>query len=482
MKILGLTINELHQKFLNNELKVSEYIKAVYAELKKDFAANFLVTLYDEPDFEKFDDYFDPNNKLSAIPYLIKDNFWTKDIRTTAGSKILKNFYPTADATVVEKLNEHHAIPLGKATLDELGMGGTGLYGFNGEVRNPFDNTRIAGGSSSGSAYAVAKGYVPFATGTDTGDSIRKPASFVGVVGFKPTYGSLSRYGVIPYAPSLDHVGFFTNDVSGMATVCDATFGYDAKDFTSIDNVTAFEKNLGQFEAKQKFGYIKAVQKYVPEDIAAAYEKLYEQIRADGHEVVEVDFDKKLLDALPAVYMMISFSEAVSTHSNLDGINFGERVEGVDYIDTMKKSRAHGFEVNTKKRFVIGSFQLRKENQELLLAKSKKVRTLIIEALEKVYEQIDVLILPPALEPAPKVADVLGVEVEDRVDDEKVFLQDLLILANFNGMPSITIPFIKKDGLPIGINLNTKPKTDLLTLQAAKYLEDLIKKGVDSNE
>ncbi|ARU92232.1 aspartyl/glutamyl-tRNA amidotransferase subunit A [Spiroplasma clarkii] len=311
------------------------------------------MTICEEPDYSKLEQYFDKDNILSGIPYLAKDNFWTMDLRTTAGSKILSNFQPTEDSTVIKKLRDKSTVLLGKTTLDELGMGGTGLFGFNGKVANPFDTTRIAGGSSSGSAYAVAKGYVPFATGSDTGDSIRKPASFVGVVGFKPTYGSLSRYGVIPYAPSLDHLGYFTRNVEDMALVCDATYGFDKKDFTSIANPADFASHLNDLHKNAKFGYIKDVQKYIDGKLAKAYEKLYQKIKADGHEVIEIDFSKKLLDALPAVYMMISFSEAVSTHSNLDGINFGERVEGKDYIETIKKSRASGFGMNVKKDLLL---------------------------------------------------------------------------------------------------------------------------------
>lgn len=478
MDIQNLSIVELHNKLKNKEISVSQLIDQTYKNLAANLDSNFLITLFDNPANKKLDELFDEKNLLSGIPYVTKDNFWAKDKLTTAGSKILSNFYPTDDATITKKLYQAKTVLLGKTAMDELGMGGTGLFSFNGIVRSPFDEERIAGGSSSGSAYAVAKGLVSFATGTDTGDSIRKPASFNGIVGFKPTYGSLSRYGVIPYAPSLDHVGFFTKTVEDMAVVCDATFGYDKKDFTSIDNPHKFYENINNINSKIKFGYIKNIHKYIKGNLKKEYENIFQKIKAEGFEIKELDFKKELLDAIPAVYMMISFSEAVSTHSNLDGINFGLRVEneGDNYIDIIKKTRASGFGRNVKKRFVIGSYQLRKENQELILTKSKKVRTLIIEELNKLYEQVDVLILPPTLDVVPKISDVMGTDIEDRIEDDEVFLQDLLILANFNGMPSITIPFIKENNLPIGINLCAKPKMDLLALQAAKYLENLINK------
>ncbi|AHI52471.1 amidase family protein [Spiroplasma culicicola] len=484
MDIKNLSIIELHEKLKNKEFSVSELVNQTYKNLQAEMDSNFLVSLV-EPE-KDLDKKFDESNFLSGIPFVTKDNISVKNTLTTAGSKILSNYIAPFDATVSQKLKEANSIVLGKATLDELGMGGTGLFGFNGEVRNPKDHSRIVGGSSSGSAYAVATGLVPFATGTDTGDSIRKPASFNGIVGYKPTYGSISRYGVIPYAPSLDHVGFFTRNVTDAAILADATFKYDKKDFTSIDNTNEYFKNLNNPNQKIKFGFIKQVEEHMSGKLHDDYQTICDKIREDGHELINLDFNKQLLDAIPAIYMMISFAEGVSTHANLDGINFGLRAPGKDYADIMKKSRAQGFGKTVKRRFVIGSYQLKSSNQEKLLAKSKKVRRLIIEELARMYEQVDILILPPALEVAPLVEQVMGTDIEERKDNGSVFLEDVLILANMNGMPSITIPFVNYDNLPIGINLNAKPKNDLLLLQASKYMEDLIKKvvvkGGDFNE
>ncbi|QGS51571.1 amidase family protein [Spiroplasma tabanidicola] len=485
MNFKNLTIVDIHNKIKNKELKVKDLVDSVYENLKAEFKSNFLVTLIENKNSEKeLQELFDENKLLSAIPYVTKDNISTKNILTTAGSNILSNYFPPYDATITEHLKNEHTILLGKASLDELGMGGTGLFGFNGEVRHPKDSERIAGGSSSGSAYAVAAGLVPFATGTDTGDSIRKPASYCGIVGFKPTYGSISRYGVIPYAPSLDHLGFFTNSVDDAAILSDATFKHDPKDFTSINNENEFYKNINNLDKKTKFGFLKSVLKYFKEDLKKDYLNLFEKIKAEGFEVIEIDFDEKLLATIPAVYMMISFSEGVSTHANLDGINFGKREEGKDYKDIMKKTRTKNFGNTVKRRFTIGSFQLKKENQEDLLLRSKKIRRLIIEELTKVFNQIDILFLPPSLDVAPTVKNILGTDVEERGDHDGIWVDDILELANFNGMPSITIPFIEKNNLPIGININAKPKNDLQVLQAAKFLENLIKnsKRGDSHE
>ncbi|AOG60076.1 aspartyl/glutamyl-tRNA amidotransferase subunit A [Spiroplasma helicoides] len=480
METKYLSISEIHNKLKNKELSVKELINDVHKNLESHLSSNFLVTLLENDfDGDELQKMFDEQNLLSAIPFVTKDNFSTKGILTTAGTKILENYYPPIDATITKKLKDKNTILLGKSSLDELGMGGTGLFGFNGEVHHPFDKDRIAGGSSSGSAYAVAAGLVPFATGSDTGDSIRKPASFNGIVGFKPTYGSISRYGVIPYAPSLDHLGYFTRSVEDVAILCDATYGYDEKDFTSIDNTNEYYKNFSKSPKQIKFGFIKQVEKYMKTDLKDSYEKLFEKIKKDGHTIEYIDFNEQLLESIPAVYMMISFSEAVSTHADLDGINFGLRAEGSDYIEIMKKSRTKYFGPNVKKRFTIGSLQLKKENQEELLNRSKKVRTLIIQEIKKLYEKIDILILPPSFSVAPLIKDVLGTDIEDRDDNQGVWIEDILILGNMSGMPSITLPFIKENNLPIGINLNAKPKADLELLQASNYLEQLLSKVIN---
>ncbi|WP_339021102.1 amidase family protein [Spiroplasma endosymbiont of Atherix ibis] len=480
MNFKKVTLKNIHNKLINKEITIIDLVNDVLKASEKEMKSNFLITLCKEEALEKAKELqknIDKENILYGIPFIHKDNISTKGVLTTAGSKILSNYIPSFNATIAEKFQESNSIMIGKAALDELSMGGTGLFSFNGEVRNPYDNNRIVGGSSSGSAYAVAKGIVPFATGGDTGDSIRKPASLNGVVGFKPTYGSISRYGAIPYAPSLDHLGFFTNNVEDLSYLCEATYEKDEKDFTSIDNKNEFVKNINNLDEKVKFGYIKHVDKYLEGQLKKDYQKLYEILKQNGHEVIELDFDKKLLEAIPATYMMISFAEGVSTHSNLDGIKFGLRAKGKDYKEIIKNSRTQGFGDTVKRRFIIGSYQLKSENQEILLSKSKKVRRLIVEALEKLYSQVDILIVPPTLKPAPIVNNVYGVDVEQKEDNEGSFVEYILILANFNGMPSITIPFVTQDNMPIGINLNAKPKNDLKVLQAAKFLEDIILKN-----
>ncbi|KAF5295781.1 hypothetical protein FQA39_LY12954 [Lamprigera yunnana] len=402
------SIQQLHQALENKTITVKELVQHSINLAKADFDSNFLVSLNDKQALQVANDFkFDSSKPLSGIPFILKDN-------------ILENFNSPFDATIAKQLKEAGAILVGKSTLDELAMGGTGLFGFN------------------GSAYAVATGVVPFSIGTDTGDSIRKPASYAGIVGFKPTYGSISRFGVIPYAPKI------------------------------------IDKKL----SSQTFGYIKEVHKYLPKDLSNKYQEFYKQLELEGHKVKEISFRQDLLEAISHLYMMISFSEAVSTEANLDGINFGSRISGADYEEVMKNTRTKNFGEIVKKRFIIGSYQLKRENQVELLDKAKKVRRLINNEMIKLFADVDVLILPPSPDIAPKVEDVLGKSREDVIDNEGSFVNDILIISNFYGNPSITLPFVTKDGLPIGINLNTNLRQDDKLLTIASQVEHIISEMV----
>ncbi|AVP49442.1 amidase family protein [Williamsoniiplasma luminosum] len=474
MNYKNLSIRELHELLRTKKITALDLTKQVIEEMQKDDQPNFLITLPTDDMLryaQHLDQNFDPNNLLYGIPYVAKDNFSTKNIRTTAGSKILSNYIPNFNATIVELLNQNQAMMAGKVTLDELGMGGTGLHSAYGEISNPYDQKRQIGGSSSGSVYAVAKGLVPFALGTDTGDSIRKPASYVGIVGFKPTYGAISRYGVIPYAPSLDHAGFFTRNVDDMALIADVTFKKDDKDFTSFETRDQnFLKDINDLKPTTKFAYLKEVQDHLPEKIKRKYEQLFNKLKAKGYQVNEVGFDIDLLNTINPVYMMISYPEAISSHANLSGMGFGMRAEGENYAQIMINSRSKYLGEIVKRRFVIGSLNLKQENQDLYFLKAKRVRRLIANALNEILASDDILILPPSFQPAPLIETAL--EDDEKADSD--FLHDILVMGNFAGIPSITIPFTTEEAMPIGINLNAGVYQDKKLLQAAKVLEDII--------
>ncbi|AVN64906.1 Asp-tRNA(Asn)/Glu-tRNA(Gln) amidotransferase GatCAB subunit A [Mesoplasma florum] len=473
MNYKNLSILELHNKIINKEISILELTNAVISEANKVKSSNAINKMNEENAIafsKEMEKVSNVNSLLYGIPYFAKDNFATKGLETTSSSNILKGYIPPFNATSISKLEDKGAVLIGKAALDELGMGGVGLYSCNGIITNPADSNRIVGGSSSGSAYLVAKGIVPFATGSDTGDSIRKPASFNNIVGFKPSYGAISRYGLLPYSPSLDTVGFFTRNVEDMAVVCDATFGYDVKDATSHENKSIdMLNNISNINKSVKFGYIKKVIDDLNEKVKNSYYQLFETLKSKGYEVVEVQFNQELLDSLSAIYKMISFSESVSTNANLDGIKFGQRAAGSDYVEIITNSRTEGFGNEVKQRFLVGALNLNKENQTIYLNKAKQVRRLIVEELNRVFNKTDILIIPPTDNVAPLIE-----ERKVNVSPEKEYLSDILTLANFNGSPSITIPFVKEGKLGIGININAKPKEDLLCLQAAKLLEDII--------
>ncbi|WP_338972555.1 amidase family protein [Spiroplasma endosymbiont of Panorpa germanica] len=477
MKYENLSIVELNQLITSKKITITELTKAVLKNIDVNLKENFMATTCAKEALQQaqlLDKNLVKDNLLYGIPYVMKDNFATKGIKTTSSSKILSEFVPTYNSSLYQNLLDSQTLLIGKSALDELGMGGTGLYACTGAITNPRNSKHQVGGSSSGSAWAVAKGVVPFATGTDTGDSIRKPASYNGIVGYKPTYGAVSRFGLFPYAPSLDHAGFFTRNVKDLAILADASFKKDSKDLTSIEIIEKnFFKNIDKFDKKLKFGYLKEVHDFLPAELKKEYEIFYDKLKKQNIQVKEISFNKELLEAIPPVYMMISFSEAVSQNSNLNGINFTNRIPGSDFLEIMTNTRTQLFGKIVKRRFIIGSYQLKRENQEILLEKAKKVRRLIANRLTEIYNDIDILVLPPAIEPAPLINTKKIVDLEEN-EEQLEFINDILIMANFNGMPSVTLPFTNKNKMPIGINLNAAPKKDLQLLQTAQFVEDII--------
>lgn len=472
------SIKELHHLLLTKKITPSEIIKNSFINLSKNNILNATVTELKKEAIilaAKLDHLVVPeNNYLFSLPYFAKDNFATKGIKTTASSKILANFIPNYESTVTNILKKNNSILLGKSALDELGMGGHGLYALTGNVLNPWDLTRITGGSSSGSAALVAAGVVPFALGTDTGDSVRKPAGYCGIVGFKPTYGLISRYGVFPYAPSLDTVGYFTRTVEDSAIIFDYLAQEDHCDATSLKKTEQdyFKKLSTKNIKNKKFAYLKNAHLILSEEIRSNFDYLYDKLTTQGISVTAIDFPEYLLKALMPVYMIISFAEAVSSHSMLNGINFGTRINGNTYQEIMINSRTNGFGNIVKRRYVIGSYALTKENQTLLFLKAKRVRRLIVNALTTIFVKYDILLLPAASTIAPKISTVKDkilteTEIENYVDD-------LLVLGNLMGNPSLTVPIAFVDNMPIGINVNAPPFADQNVFNASLLIEKII--------
>lgn len=426
---------------------------------------NAAITIVEEPEEN-------PNQgPLAGVPIVLKDNISTKGIRTTASSKILDNYVPVYDATITRKLKEAGGVIVAKASMDELGMGGTNRNALIGPAHNPWNPAHITGGSSGGSAALIAAGTTPLAIGTDTGDSIRKPAAYCGVIGVKPTYGRISRYGIIPYASSLDTVGYFTTNIRDAAEALEITAGRDDHDMTSsFLPVEAYARNLNPDLKGQKIGVFKTVLDRVSDPVIhQAFDNLVEQIKRAGAQVVDVEMDTKLMELIAPIYKTIANAEATANHSNLDGIRFGERKPGGSVEEVMTNSRTAGFSSYVRARFVIGSYSLFEENQDRLFRKAQKIRRLIVKAYAKLFETVDVVLAPAAVTTAPLIEQSSDVRFgADRFEEEH------LQLANFSGYPSLTMPLGLEDDLPFGINLTARAFEEQELFNVAAGIEELI--------
>jgi aspartyl-tRNA(Asn)/glutamyl-tRNA(Gln) amidotransferase subunit A len=414
----------------------------------------------------------DPQAPFYGIPIALKDLVNMKDTRTTGSSKILDNYISPYDATITRKLREAGAIIIGKASCDTFGMGGTNKTAATGPVHNPYDLSRMSGGSSGGSAALVAAGVVPMAIGTDTGDSIRKPAAFTGIVGLKPTYGRISRYGVIPYASSLDHVGCFTRNVTDAAITLKVLAGRDDLDMTSSDLPVEDYPSLLSGDVKGKrIGVLSNVIDAISNPIVKAqFDALCAQLTHHGAIITRVSLNDALMKALLPTYYIIANAEATANHANLDSLRFGVQVGGANNEETMRLSRTAGFGPLLRKRFVIGSYALFVENQEKLFRKAQKVRRLVVENLSDALCHIDVLMAPasggvaPLLEGGPKTDELSG---------EYLIAENYMVLGNFSGYPSITLPMGFEQGLPLGVNLTAKAFDEVQLLDIAYGIETL---------
>ena len=463
-------IVELHEELISKKTTSKELVKE---SLKKAHECqdktNSFVTIIDDAKDEKVTD-----DLLSGIPCGVKDIFSTKDVLSTGSSNTLKDYVPFFDATCVKNLKSHGAVMIGKTVLDELGMGGTGTTGHTGVVKNPWDLTRQTAGSSAGSAASVAYGVYPYALGSDTGDSIRKPAAYCGIVGYKPTYGLISRYGMFQFASSLDTVGVLTRSVEDAAIVVDAMKGIDEKDMTTFDSSDInLYKSLEKVDKKKLF-YIKEVcdiENYKnPSDELKEHLRIFKdtikRCKDLGFSVEGLSMDETLLNALPSVYVIISCAEATSNMSNLTGIIFGPRGEGNNPEEMIKNHRTLGFSPLIKRRFVIGSYVLQRENQDKYFLNAKRVRRLITDKMNELFESYDAMIAPVGT----GVAKYLDNDKNALSKDTNV-LEELLQIGNFGGYPSITIPDGFIDKLPVGLNITGKVKDDINVLNIAYTIE-----------
>ena len=472
--MLELGIKDIHEALKNGDVTseelVRESIKKAH-ELQEKCSA--FVTILDDAKSIQVND-----NLLSGIPYSAKDMYSTKDILTTGSSNTLKDYVPVFNSTVIEKLNNANAVLTSKSACDEFGMGGTGTTCHTGIVRNPWALDRMCAGSSSGSAAAVSAGVYPYALGTDTGDSIRKPAAYCGIVGYKPTYGMISRYGVFPFASSLDHCGVLTRSVEDAAIVVDQIKGQDGKDLTCWDssNINLLKSLNGNIKDK-KLCYVKEICDINNYPNASEELKMHlknfmdkiEMLKNAGVLIEEVSVNRNILDAVASTYVIISCAEATSNMSNLTGIIFGPRGNGNNYIDMIKDHRTNGFSSLIKRRFIIGSYVLQKENQERYFKNAQRVRRLVVDEWKKLFEKYDAVILPVGSGVAKKFD-----EDKDVLSKETNLLEEHLQIGNFGGFPSITIPDGFINDLPVALNITGNCYDDENVLNIAYGIESMM--------
>ena len=471
-KTIEELLNLLNENKTTSEELVKESLKKAHSYQDK---YNSFVTIDDNATSVS------NNGLLKGIPCAIKDNISTKGILTTGSSNILKNYVPFFDATAVEKLKSNGAVSIGKTVLDELAMGGSGTTGHTGAVKNPWNVNRLIGGSSAGSAAVVSSGIVPFSLGSDTGDSIRKPAAYGGIVGYKPTYGLVSRFGLFPFACSLDHVGCFTRSVKDAALVIDAIKGKDEKDMTSIDSssVHLYESITSDIRGKKLFYIKEMLDKDTYKDCYDAeldqifnnFNELIEIYKKLGATVTPVSIDIKLLEAIFPTYFAISCAEATSNNSNLTGIIFGPKGEGYSIEEIMFDARSKGFSELIKRRFVLGSYILQKENQEKLFLNAQRVRRLIVDKMNELFNEYDALILPAQGSVAP-LFEGNDEQVNNKLSSRYLLLENHMAIGNFGGFPSITIPCGFVNDMPIGLSITSGVRKDATCLNIAYALEN----------
>lgn len=470
MNVLNSSLLQLHEMLVNKEITSEQLVKAYIERIEAtDETMRSFLTLNKEQALEqarKIDEEgIKEEEYLKGIPVGIKDNIVTKDLRTTAASKMLENFVPIYDATVVEKLYQAGMIPVGKLNMDEFAMGASTETSHFQQTVNAWDHTKVPGGSSGGSAAAVAARQIPCALGSDTGGSVRQPSSFNGVVGMKPTYGRVSRYGLIAFASSLDQIGAITKTVEDNALLLNAICGPDEKDYTSARvEVPDFTAKIGQNIAGMKIGVPKEfMSDAVSTEVKEKVQEAMKQFEALGATVEEVSLPYAPYGI--SVYYVQACAEAASNLSRFDGIRYGYRAENVENLeDVYVKSRSEGFGDEVKRRIMIGTYSLSAGNFDAHYKKASQVRTLICEDFAKVLKEYDVILAPTS----PTPAFTIG-EVQDPV---AMYTSDLLTIpVNLAGLPSMSIPCGFVDGLPVGMQIIGRPFDEATIYQVASAFE-----------
>nr|WP_319214726.1 Asp-tRNA(Asn)/Glu-tRNA(Gln) amidotransferase subunit GatA [uncultured Trichococcus sp.] len=472
MSIFNETLTSLHEGLVNKEFSSVELTQAAFKRIAEtDGKVEAFLALNEEGALKQAqaadEKGYADGNVLNGIPLGIKDNIVTEGVTTTAASRMLGDFMPIYDATVVTKLKEAGAVNVGKLNMDEFAMGGSTENSYYKKTKNAWDLTKVPGGSSGGSAAAVASGEVVASLGSDTGGSIRQPAAFNGIVGMKPTYGRVSRYGLIAFASSLDQIGPMTRNVTDNALLLEAISGYDKRDSTSLNmEVPKFSANLNGKVAGMKIALPKEYfQEGVSAEIQAAVRKAAAQFEEMGATVEEVSMPT-LAYGIPAYYIIAS-SEASSNLQRFDGVRYGYRAENVNSLEELYiKSRSEGFGMEVKRRIMLGSFSLSAGFYDAYFKKAGQVRTLIKRDFANIFAGYDLILGPTTTTTAFGIG-------EKNDDPLAMYMDDLLtVTINLAGVPAISVPGgFSADGMPIGIQLIGNYFEEAKIYQAAFALE-----------
>ena len=470
--LIDLTLSDLVNKVKSKEISSKEITSAYIDRSKQSKKLNtYVEETFDSAlkNSEKFDTNPDFKKKLPGIPLAVKDLFCTKNVKTTASSKILENFVPSYESTVTENLWNEGAILIGKLNCDEFAMGSSNETSHFGNVISPIDDNLVPGGSSGGSASALAAKLTPATIGTDTGGSIRQPASFTGTVGLKPTYGCCSRYGIVAFASSLDQAGPMTKDVKDCALMLEVISSFDPKDSTSINfKRPNYSTNLNKNIKGKKIGIPK---EYRVDGMSPEIEKLWEKgknyLKDCGAEVIDISLPHTNY-ALPTYYI-VAPAEASSNLARYDGVKYGFREEGKNLIEMYEKTRSQGFGDEVKRRIMIGTYVLSSGYYDAYYLKAQKVRKLIKNDFDDVFNKVDAILTPSTPSSAFKIGD-------KKNDPVSMYLNDIFTVpVNLAGLPGISIPAgLDKNNYPLGLQIIGKPFDEQGILNIAYSMEEKI--------
>ena len=470
-KYIDLSIKEIHELLKKGEIKPIDLVMEVFERIENS-DLNVFITLDKEGAIKKAQELGNvevPSDVLFAIPIAIKDNIMVKGIKCTCASKILENFEAIYDAGVIDLVKKHNMIIIGKTNMDEFAMGSTSETSYFGAPKNPWNKNKVTGGSSGGSACSVAAGLVPLSLGSDTGGSVRQPSSFNGIVGMKPTYGRVSRYGLVAFASSLDQIGPMTRNVYENAILLNAISQEDKRDLTSFDTVEDFTRKINMPLDNFKV----AIPSYFISDIVddEIKNKIFEVKKLLEENNVKVDIvDIKHIDKTVTLYQIIAMGEASSNLARFDGVRYGYSYDNPTSLDDLyNKTRRFGFGNEVKRRIMVGSYLLSGENAKIYYNKALQIRDDLQKNFKKVFENYDLIIGPTTA----RCAYDLGEKGDDPV---KSFMDDILVMhANMGGFPSLSMPVgFNHEHLPIGLQIIGNLRDEATIYQLASFIESKI--------